>query len=179
VLPAVRRDPGYLARRGLEVLDRNGRSVDPASIDWNRYTEKNFPYFLRQAAGDDNALGRVKIMFPNPYLVYLHETPARSLFEKEDRAFSSGCIRVERPFELVERLLAGSAWDASALQRAVATKQTRTIWLQRPVKLLLIYWTVDEDDLGRVVFRRDIYGRDPLLWRALNERFEFGPRPGQ
>jgi murein L,D-transpeptidase YcbB/YkuD len=178
ILPAVRRDKGYLARRGLEVIDRNGNRVDPASIDWNRYTARNFPYVLRQAAGEDNALGRVKIMFPNPYLVYLHDTPSRSLFEKEDRAFSSGCIRVERPFELVERLLADPAWDGAALQAAVDAGQTRTIRLRKPVKLLLIYWTVDEDDLGRVVFRRDVYGRDALLWQAMNGRFAFGSRPG-
>jgi len=178
ILPAVRRDPGYLARRGLEVIDRNGRSIDPATLDWSRYTARNFPYFLRQAAGEDNALGRVKIMFPNPYLVYLHDTPSRSLFEKEDRAFSSGCIRVERPFELVERLLADPEWDRAALQAAVDAGTTRTIRLRKPVKLLLIYWTVDEDDLGRVVFRRDVYGRDALLWRTVNGRFSFGSRPG-
>jgi len=178
ILPAVRRDPGYLAKRGLEVIDRNGNRVDPRSIDWSRYTSRNFPYVLRQAAGEDNALGRVKIMFPNPYLVYLHDTPSRSLFEKEDRAFSSGCIRVERPFELVERLLADPAWDDAALQAAVDAGQTRTIRLRKPVKLLLIYWTVDEDDLGRVVFRRDVYGRDALLWQAVNGRFSFGSRPG-
>lgn len=178
ILPAVRRDPGYLAKRGLEVVDRNGRRIDPATIDWGRYGGANFPYFLRQAPGDDNALGRVKIMFPNPYLVYLHETPSRSLFEKEDRAFSSGCIRVERPFELVERLLADPAWNQQALQSVVETRQTRTIRLARPVKLLLIYWTVDEDDAGRVVFKRDIYERDSRLWRALNARFDIGNRPG-
>jgi murein L,D-transpeptidase YcbB/YkuD len=178
VLPAVRRDPGYLAKRGLEVIDNYGRRVDPATIDWNRYSGRNFPYSLRQSAGEDNALGRVKIMFPNPYLVYLHDTPSRSLFEKEDRAFSSGCIRVERPLELVERLLADPGWDQAAIQAAIRDRRTRTVRLQKPVKLLLIYWTVDEDDLGRVVFRRDVYQRDERLWRALSGRFAVGSRPG-
>jgi murein L,D-transpeptidase YcbB/YkuD len=178
ILPAVRRNPGYLAKRGLEVVDRNGRQVDPASINWARYTGNNFPYFVRQAAGPDNALGRVKIMFPNPYLVYLHDTPSRSLFEKDERAFSSGCIRVEKPFELVEKLLADPAWDAAALRETVDAGQTRTVRLARPVRLLLIYWTVDEDDDGRVVFKRDIYDRDQPLARALNDRFDFGSRPG-
>jgi murein L,D-transpeptidase YcbB/YkuD len=177
VLPAVRKDPTYLARKGLEVFDRNGRRIDPSSVSWDRYTGNNLPYFVRQAAGADNALGRVKIMFPNPYLVYLHDTPSRSLFEKDDRAFSSGCIRVEKPFELVERLLADPEWDAAALQRAVDAAQTRTIRLPRPVRLLLIYWTVDEDDDGRVVFKRDIYDRDEPLARVLADRFEFGSRP--
>jgi murein L,D-transpeptidase YcbB/YkuD len=178
ILPAVRRDPGYLAKRGLEVFDRGGQRVDPGSIAWGRYTGNNFPYFIRQAAGEDNALGRVKIMFPNPHLVYLHDTPSRSLFERDDRAFSSGCIRVDRPFELVERLLADPAWDAAALQRVVDAGETRTVRLARPVRLLLMYWTVDEDDSGRVVFKRDVYERDPPLAEALNGRFVVGARPG-
>jgi murein L,D-transpeptidase YcbB/YkuD len=177
ILPAVRKDPGYLAKRGLEVYDRNGRRVDPGAIDWSRYTGNSFPYFLRQAAGPSNALGRVKIMFPNPYLVYLHDTPSRSLFDMDTRAFSSGCIRVERPFELVEKLLADPQWSATALQRAVESGETRTVRLARPVRLLLIYWTVDEDDAGRLVFRRDVYDRDQPLARALNDRFAFGSRP--
>jgi len=178
ILPAVRKDRGYLAKKGLDVIDRDGRTLDPSSIDWTRYSGRNFPYTLRQGPGDDNALGRVKIMFPNPYLVYLHDTPSRSLFERDDRAFSSGCIRVERPFQLVERLLADTRWDEPALQAAVATGKTQTIRLARPVKILLIYWTVDETDDGRIVFKRDVYDRDSRLWQALNRRFEFGSRPG-
>ena len=176
ILPQVRKDPGSLARKGLDVIDRNGRRLDASTMEWSRYTGANFPYLLRQGPGDDNALGRVKIMFPNPYLVYLHDTPSRSLFERDDRAFSSGCIRVERPFELVERLLEDPAWNQAALQAAVATGQTQTIRLARPVKILLIYWTVDETDDGRIVFKRDVYDRDAHLWRALNERFDFGSR---
>lgn len=178
ILPAVRKDPGYLAKRNLEIFDRNGKHVDPASVNWARYTGNSFPYFLRQAAGPSNALGRIKIMFPNPYLVYLHDTPSRSLFEKDTRAFSSGCIRVEKPFELVERLLADPAWDAAALHKAVDSGETRTVRLAKPVRLLLIYWTVDEDDDGRVVFRQDIYDRDAPFARALNDRFVPGSRPG-
>ena len=178
ILPAVRKDPGYLAKKGLDVIDRDGRKLDPASIDWARYSGRNFPYILRQGPGDDNALGRVKIMFPNSYLVYLHDTPSRSLFDRDDRAFSSGCIRVERPFDLVQRLLGDPRWDASALQAAVAAGRTQTIRLADPVKILLIYWTVDETEDGRIVFKRDVYDRDARLWQALNQRFEFGSRPG-
>lgn len=177
VFPGIRRDPRYLEKKGLEVFDRNGRRIDAASIDWSRYTARNFPYFLRQASGDDNALGRVKIMFPNPHLVYLHDTPARSLFDKDDRTFSSGCIRVERPFELAERLLAGTSWTREALDAAVATGETRTVRLPKPVPVLLIYWTVDEDARGRIVFKRDPYDRDPPLAAALDQPFRFGRRP--
>jgi murein L,D-transpeptidase YcbB/YkuD len=177
VLPGVRRDPAYLQKKGLEVFDRNGRRIDPAGVAWHRYTARNFPYFLRQAAGDDNALGRVKIMFPNPHLVYLHDTPARSLFGKDDRTFSSGCIRVDDVFGLVERLFAGSEWTREAIDAAVATGETRTIRLPKPVPVLLIYWTVDEDRQGRVVFKRDPYDRDPALAAALDQPFSSGTRP--
>lgn len=170
VLPALRRDPGYLARRGLEVLDRSGRAVDPSGIDWSRYTGGSVPYFFRQAPGADNALGRVKIMFPNQHLVYLHDTPSRALFERDDRAFSSGCIRVERPLELVERLLDDPAWTVATLQAAVEAGPTRTLRLSRPVPVLLIYWTTDVDDAGRVVFKRDVYSRDARLAAALAGR---------
>ncbi len=170
VLPAVRRDPGYLARRGLEVFDLSGRRVDASSVDWSRYSGSSVPYLFRQSPGADNALGRVKIMFPNQHLVYLHDTPSRALFARDDRAFSSGCIRVERPLELVERLLGDPAWTVATLQSAIDAGQTHTIRPARPVPVLLIYWTVDEDDQGRVVFKRDVYGRDAPLAAALAGR---------
>ncbi|MFO1428298.1 MAG: L,D-transpeptidase family protein, partial [Steroidobacteraceae bacterium] len=122
VLPGVRKDPRYLDKHGLRVLDRNGQPVDPASVD---FTARSFPYTLRQDAGKDNALGAVKIMFPNPYSVYLHDTPSKSLFERDQRTFSSGCIRTERPLELVERLLADpQRWNRAAIDAVVAQGET-------------------------------------------------------
>jgi len=179
ILPAVRRDRGYLAKRGLEVIDRNGRPVPTSSIDFSRYSGRNFPYMIRQAAGDDNALGQVKIMFPNPHLVYLHDTPSKSLFEQDQRAFSSGCIRTERPFELVELLLADPVrWNRAALDADVATRITRTVRLPKPVPVLILYWTVDRDDDGSVVFKPDPYDRDARELAALNRPFEVGKRVG-
>jgi L,D-transpeptidase YcbB len=172
ILPAVRRDPAYLEKRGLRVIDRNGRPVDPASIDFSKYSGKNFPYMVRQDPGPTNALGRVKIMFPNPYLVYLHDTPSQALFEREQRAFSSGCIRTERPLELVELLLANpDQWNRAAIDAAVATGTTRTIRLPKPVTVLLLYWTVDFDDQSAIIFKPDPYGRDPKLLEALDSPF--------
>jgi murein L,D-transpeptidase YcbB/YkuD len=179
ILPAVRRDRGYLAKRGLEVIDRNGRPIPTSSIDFSRYSGRNFPYMIRQAAGDDNALGQVKIMFPNPYLVYLHDTPSKSLFEADQRAFSSGCIRTERPFELVELLLADPArWNRAAIDAAVATRVTRTVRLARPVPVLILYWTVDQDDDGSILFKPDPYQRDTRELAALDRPFEVGRRVG-
>lgn len=168
ILPAVRKDPAYLEKRGLRVIDRDGRNVDPGSIDFAKHTGGNFPYMIRQDPGPTNALGRVKIMFPNPYLVYLHDTPSQNLFEKERRAFSSGCIRTERPFELVDLLLAGSSqWNRAALDTELNGGKTRTIRLPSPVPVLLLYWTVDRNDAGEIVFKADPYGRDPKLLKAL------------
>jgi L,D-transpeptidase YcbB len=175
ILPAVRKDPAYLEKRGLRVIDRDGRTVDPGSIDFAKYTGGNFPYMIRQEPGPTNALGRVKIMFPNPYLVYLHDTPSQNLFEKERRAFSSGCIRTERPFELVDLLLAGSSqWNRAALDAELNTGKTRTIRLPTPVPVLLLYWTVDRNDAGEIVFKADPYGRDPKLLMALGSPARVG-----
>ena len=172
ILPAVRRDPSYLDKRGLRVIDRNGRPVDQAGIDFAKYTGATFPFMIRQDPGPTNALGRVKIMFPNPYLVYLHDTPSQALFEREHRAFSSGCIRTERPLELAELLLANpDKWNRAMIDTAVASGATRTIRLPKPIPVLILYWTVDRDDQGAIVFKPDPYGRDPKLLRALDRPY--------
>jgi len=178
VLPQMQRGENALAHKKLKVFTRDGAPVDPATIRWADYTVQDFPYVLRQDAGDENALGHVKINFPNPYLVYLHDTPSRSLFDKSQRNFSSGCIRIDRPLELVELLLADPVrWNAAAIKAAVDAGTTRTVELTRKVPVLLIYWTADEDPDGRLVFKRDSYGRDARLLRALDARFRFGTRP--
>jgi len=114
----------------------------------------------------------VKIMFPNPYLVYLHDTPSKSLFDRDQRTFSSGCIRVQKAFELAELVLGEPAiWNQQTLAAAVATKQTRTVYLAKPVPVLLLYWTAQPLANGKVMFRNDIYGRDPPTLAALNGPF--------
>jgi L,D-transpeptidase YcbB len=177
VLGQMQRGENVLARKKLKLFDRNGAPVDPAGVRWTDYTARDFPYLLRQDAGDDNALGRVKINFPNPYLVYLHDTPTRSLFDRSQRTFSSGCIRIERPLELVELLLGDPVkWDAAAIRAAVDAGTTRTVTLSHRVPVLFIYWTADEDADGHIVFKRDVYRRDARLRRALDGRLSFDAR---
>jgi len=116
-----------LIRLGYHLLAGkvdDGRRVDPASVDWSQYPQKRFPYLLRQNPGPGNALGRIRFMFPNKYAVYLHDTPSRSLFERDQRAFSSGCIRVQRSFELAELLLDDPQWTKARIEEVVASKQT-------------------------------------------------------
>ena len=178
ILPEQRRDRATLARKRLEVIDRDGRRIDESSIDWASATPENFPYLLRQQPGSENALGRVKFMFPNPHSVYLHDTPSKALFEKSERAFSSGCIRVENPLELAALLLEGQVgWDRDALARAVASGETVEVTLARPVPVLVAYWTVWVDRNGELQHRPDIYGRDAKVAAGLHAPFRFGPRP--
>jgi murein L,D-transpeptidase YcbB/YkuD len=166
ILPDARRDPSSITRRGLKVLDGSGTEVDPASIDWSKYKSGNIPYTLRQEPGPKNALGRVKIMFPNSYSVYLHDTPSQTKFEEADRAFSSGCVRIERPLELAELLLASPAtWNAATIGKVVDAGHTQNITLPYKVPVLLAYWTAWVDPEGRVNFRRDVYGQD-TQWAA-------------
>jgi murein L,D-transpeptidase YcbB/YkuD len=168
LLPKLRRNPGYLAANNMVVLDRNGRRVDPASINWQA-TASGFPYVIRQEPGPTNALGRIKFMFPNTHAVFLHDTPSRELFGKSERLFSSGCIRVEDPLSLAEILLADPAmWNQQTLEAAIATGKTRTVRLPRPWPVLILYWTAELDGEGRVRFLRDVYGRDSSLLAALN-----------
>jgi murein L,D-transpeptidase YcbB/YkuD len=170
ILPDARRDPASITRRGLNVLDAKGNVVDPASVDWSKFKSGNIPYTLRQEPGPKNALGRVKIMFPNSYSVYLHDTPSQSKFEDTDRAFSSGCVRVERPLELAELLLADpSRWNAATIQRTVDAGRIQNVTLPHKVPVLLAYWTAWVDPQGRVNFRRDVYGQD-AQWAAALEK---------
>ena len=172
-LPVIKRDPGYLKRNNIRVINSSGREVDPRSVNWSRYGAGRLPpYQLRQDPGDDNALGLVKIMFPNQYSVYLHDTPSKSLFDKDERTFSSGCIRVQKAFELAELVLADSSrWNQATMAEAVAAKATKTVNLATPVPVLLLYWTAQPTPDGQVIFRNDIYGRDPPTLAALNSDF--------
>jgi murein L,D-transpeptidase YcbB/YkuD len=161
-------------RKGLRVLERAGREVAPESVAWGRYTARSLPYTLRQDPGPANPLGRVKFMFPNPHLVYLHDTPTRELFERSERAFSSGCIRVERPLELAELVLDDPAsWSRERIDGVVASGETTTVWLDRPVPVLLLYWTALPTPEGPVRYFRDLYGRDPQVLAGLARPFEF------
>jgi len=176
-LPKIRKDPDYLRNKNMEVLTFSGKPVDPASIDWSQYPAKPFPYLVRQRPGPKNALGRIKFMFPNKHAVYLHDTPSRSLFDRDARAFSSGCIRVQHPFEFAELLLDDPVWTKERLLEVVESRKTTRINLKKPITVLLLYWTVDASADGNVIFKPDIYARDPAIIKALNSPFRFRDSP--
>lgn len=173
ILPQMRQDGSYLEKMGIKVFQGWGakaREIDPGAIDWQRMTPENFPYRLRQEPGPLNALGRIKFMLPNDHDIYLHDTPARELFRKEERTFSSGCIRIEKPLELAEYLLQGtSVGNRPALEAALIRDRNTAIALPKPIPVHLLYWTSWVDRQGKVHFRHDIYGRDETLRLALDQ----------
>jgi murein L,D-transpeptidase YcbB/YkuD len=169
ILPSARKDTSVFARKKLKVLDASGREVDPSTVDWSRFRSGNIPYTLRQDPGPDNALGRVKLMFPNPYLVYLHDTPSQGLFDRADRSFSSGCVRVQDALKLAELVLDdASRWNAESIAATIAGGKLQNVTLKRKVPVLLAYWTAWVDAQGVMNFRRDVYGQDAKWGAALD-----------
>lgn len=163
MLPLIRDDPGYLERQRIAVLDQAGNRLNPLDVDW--LSPRGI--VLRQSAGPHNALGRVAIRFPNPFLVYLHDTPSQQRFEEDQRAFSSGCVRVERTTELVNLLIEeGSDVEADYIAELVNSGRTTDFHLKRPVPIRLAYWTADTAEDGSLVFRPDIYDRDKRIAQA-------------
>lgn len=167
-VPAIRRDPGYLASHNMDVFDSSGNVVDPASVNWP--ATNGGPYRFVQRPGPNNALGRMKFMFPNEHAVYLHDTPSRSLFERDSRAFSHGCIRVDDVYGLAQTLL-GSGWSRERIDRVIAGGKTETVFLDKPLPIMLLYWTTEVDSAGRVSFFPDVYARDAAVSAALEEPF--------
>lgn len=165
VLPKIRKNRSYLKKNRLKVYSADGRALSASSVNWWRPGN----IVLRQQAGDGNSLGQLAIRFPNPYAVYLHDTPHKELFESSQRAFSSGCIRVENVHELAVLLLDDAAnWSRAGLDAAIAEGKTRQVDLVVPVPILLAYWTVDVAADGYVSFKADIYERDKPLVAVLD-----------
>jgi L,D-transpeptidase YcbB len=174
ILPKIAKDIGYLEEKNMVVLAHSGEPIDTLSINWSLYPKKPFPYLIRQRPGPSNALGRVKFIFPNHYFVYLHDTPSRSLFGKTSRAFSSGCVRVEKPFELAMLLMAEGSRQApenpltqEAIDAILTSGKTQRMHLQEPLPILLFYWTTKIAEDGAIAFSEDPYDRDKKLLEAL------------
>ncbi|MBR8535574.1 L,D-transpeptidase family protein [Carboxylicivirga sediminis] len=168
ILPKLKTDKHYLQNRNM-LLMRGSSEVNPMSIDFTKYTNTNFPYSIIQEASASNALGKVKFIMPNKYSVYLHDTPSKSLFKRIDRAFSHGCIRLEKPFQLAELLLQEQGYDLAAIQEIIDSKKPKTVVLNKGMPTLIIYMTCNENLKNRqAIFYNDIYGLDKELLNGLN-----------
>jgi murein L,D-transpeptidase YcbB/YkuD len=173
LLPKIQANPSFLMRQNFRVFDgwdENAREVSPDAIDWSSLSEDDFPFRLRQEPAAHNALGRVKIMFPNQASVYIHDTPSKSLFARASRSFSSGCVRVEEPLTLATLLLRRQNWDQARLDQAVASQQRQVVILDEPVPVYLVYLTAWVAASGETHFAEDIYGHDQTLLSAMAAR---------
>lgn len=157
IVPKLKRDPGYAAAHNYSILDSKGNSIDPYSINWNTIG-KNFPYRIRQAAGD-SALGNYKFNMPSSDAIYLHDTPNHSLFSRKDRALSSGCVRVEKSSQLADILLKEAGWSEERKQNVLASKKTTSATIRSDNPVFLYYVTAWVDN-GQTKVLPDIYKYD-------------------
>jgi murein L,D-transpeptidase YcbB/YkuD len=157
-LPAIRRNSGYLQKNNMEVVTAGGQAVALSQVNWNA---KPFPYLIRQKPGESNALGLVKFMFPNPFNVYLHDTPTKQLFDREQRTFSHGCIRMQHPKDLAELLLKSDhEWPTERLVKAMGAGKEEVVTLSRKIPVGIFYFTFWTEGAEKPRFFMDVYKRD-------------------
>ena len=166
-LPQLQRNRNAVSQ--LIITDSRGRTVNRGAVNFNQFNASTFPYSMRQPPSRSNALGLVKFMFPNQYNIYLHDTPAKSLFGRETRAFSHGCIRLNDPFDFAYALLAKqTANPEDFFQSRLSTGRESHVNLDDPVPVHIVYRTAFTQADGRMQYRRDVYGRDARIWDALS-----------
>jgi len=172
MLPKLKRDPGYLTRNHYLLLQRpldNDSAVDPHSVDWTSLSRSNFPYFIRQKPGPWNALGRIIFMFPNPHNIFIHDTASRTLFARERRYFSHGCIRLQFPRKFGTLVMApNQGWDLKKINETVKTQEELQVGLKRRLPVHVTYLTAWSNKDGTHHFRPDIYKRDTTLDKVLS-----------
>lgn len=167
-LPLLQRNPNAVSH--LQVIDRNGRVVPRGAVNFAAYSARSFPFGLRQPPSDGNALGKVKFMFPNQYNIYLHDTPAKELFDHEVRAYSHGCIRLADPFDFAYALLAAQTDDPKGFfQDHLDSDRETVVKFDEKLPVHLVYFTAWPTAKGEMTYRRDIYGRDGRIFDALTE----------
>jgi len=161
LLPSIKRNPGFIDAGNYQVLNSAGQIMDPYSINWNALGTKNFPYLIRQSTGCDNALGLLKLNFYNPFGVYLHDTPNKSLFTLNKRFFSHGCMRMEKPMELGHLVLKNNHLAIDTLEQKGCLRNQSPIIVEADEHIPVIVWynPVGIDSTGRVVFYDDVYNR--------------------
>ena len=156
LLPKIQKDERYLERNNFEVVDAKGNPVDDSDLNWDSYTQKNFPYFFRESTGPNNSLGLFKFNLKNPFSIYLHDTNVKWAFAKDDRYMSHGCIRLEKPLELASLLTKGEI-DVEEIKSGKANTESKIIQLDQKIPVFIIYVPVAVDG-QKVTFLEDVYG---------------------
>jgi len=168
-LPLIQSDPNFLVDNEMVLMVRGTDTIiDSSLIDMQAFTPDNFPFLIKQIPSNINALGLVKFMFPNKFSIYMHDTPMKDLFFKDERTFSHGCIRLQEPFEFAYSLLRNQVVDPENKFQEILQKEEETfINLSRNIPVYITYRTAFFDDYGQVHYRADVYGRDALVYMAL------------
>ena len=168
-LPLIQSDPNFLVDNEMVLMVRGTDTIiDSSLIDMQAFTPDNFPFLIKQIPSNINALGLVKFMFPNKFSIYMHDTPMKDLFFRDERTFSHGCIRLQEPFEFAYSLLRNQVVDPESMFQEILQKEEETfINLSRNIPVYITYRTAFFDDYGQVHYRADVYGRDALVYMAL------------
>jgi murein L,D-transpeptidase YcbB/YkuD len=166
MLPHLYRDPGYLDSKGYEVANQRGRQIASNSVNWAAVASDKTNVDVRQPPGDHNALGRVKIEFPNKHAIYLHDTPEKSFFTRDMRALSHGCVRLQHPREMAAAVL-GTTVDH--VDKRIATRKTDKEFVKRGLPIYLVYFTAWPDQNGDIKYYNDVYDRDAHVQLALEK----------
>lgn len=169
-LPILRKNPDYFEDKNMVMISKTGEDIHPASVDLSQYSEKYFPFSIKQRPDPGNALGRVKFMFPNKFNIYLHDTPSKSLFLKDVRAFSHGCVRLQKPLEFAYKLLEKQTSNPiAAFSTLLDTGEEQYVNLAKSIPVYLTYRTAYFGDSSNPSFYPDIYGRDEKIFKALSD----------
>ena len=180
LIPQQLKDPNFISKSDMEVFmknqkgnrDESNTKYNPQDIDWTQFSEKHFPYLLVQRPGPNNSLGRIKFQTPNKFGIYLHDTPYRHLFTRDDRALSHGCIRLEKPQQLAAMLMGDrlnpTPESANKVGSLIDAKETIQHNLTETVPVYVVYMTTWVDESGRIQFRDDIYDRDRKISSSLS-----------
>jgi murein L,D-transpeptidase YcbB/YkuD len=170
MLPRLKRDPAWLARQDMILLDGPAGDPQGLTVQWRSIPAGTFPYRIRQHPGPANPLGQVKLELPNRFDVYLHDTPGRSAFARPDRHLSHGCVRVEQILPLASYAISADLSSMEKIVAAIDAGETQTVPLQRKLPVYFLYWTAFAQGDGSIAFRPDIYGRDRRMLAALHSR---------
>ena len=164
MLPAIKKDSNYLAKQNLMVVDYNDSIIDPKTIEWQKLSKAHFPYLIKQRQGDDNSLGVIKFNFRNKYSVYLHDTNARWLFSKGQRALSHGCVRVKEWQKMADFLNRNNQekFPADSIKAWLGRQEKHVVWGFQRIPIYIRYFTIEGVN-GKLRFFEDIYGEDQLL----------------
>lgn len=169
LLPVIKGDPGYLTRHNMKVINARRQEVDPDSLDWSKISAQHFPFYIQQDPGPNNPLGLIKFIFPNHHSVYLHDTNMPSLFSGQERAISSGCIRIESPMVLVRLFTPVTGWTEQMVRDQIDSGETRLVLIKDPLAIHLTYFTAYVNN-GELFILKDVYGYDKVIQNALQEK---------